>query len=60
MWFKIWMQKNETKENTTGMENRIKSIQSSVALDERMYWKLLLTLIKTRSFMYTNIYTHKY
>lgn len=50
----------ETKENTTGMENRIKSIQSSVALDERMYWKLLLTLIKTRSFMYTNIYTHKY
>ena len=29
-------------------------------LEERMYWKLLLTLIKTRSFMYTNIYTHKY
>ena len=30
-------------------------------LDERMcIGNYLLTLIKTRSFMYTNIYTHKY
>ena len=59
----MWLNMDEMKQKKIQQAWKIElKAYNHLWLDERMYWKLLLTLIKTRSFMYTNIYiyTHKY